>query len=56
MDFKNYKKFGKNTWRAKKVLVKNVQNKRGTTLNLSDLKLNSGLKDSEFTKRALERF
>jgi hypothetical protein len=50
--FSDYKQFG-NVWRAQKISVSNLQNKRGTTLQLSDLKLNKGLDDSEFTESAL---
>lgn len=50
--FSGYKKFG-NVWRAQKIKVDNLQNKRGTTLELSDLKLNKGLNDDEFTESAL---
>lgn len=50
--FSGYKQFG-NVWRAQKVSVTNLQNKRGTVLELSDLKLNKGLEDGEFTESAL---
>lgn len=56
MTFKGYKKIGKKSWRAQEINVRNVQNKRGTTLLLSELKLNQGLNDSEFSKRALESY
>jgi len=56
MTFKGYKKFGKNTWRAQSIDVKNIQNKRGTKLMLSKLQLNTGMKDSEFSKSALQRY
>ena len=56
MKFKDYKKFGKRTWRAQNIDVKNYQNKRGTSLALSKLEMNTGLKVSEFSKAALERF
>jgi outer membrane lipoprotein-sorting protein len=48
----DYQEFG-GAWRAKKVEVKNLQNQRGTVLELSDLKLNRGLSDGEFTESAL---
>lgn len=50
--FSGYKKYG-NVWRAQKIQVANLQNKRGTVLELSDLKLNKGLDDAEFTESAL---
>ena len=56
MTFNSYKKFGKKAWRAQKIEVRNVQNKRGTTLMLSELKLDTGLNDTEFSKRALENY
>ncbi|MGZ3710519.1 MAG: outer membrane lipoprotein-sorting protein [Bdellovibrionota bacterium] len=52
-NFTNYKQFDKGVWRAQKVQVDNQQNGRGTTLELSDLKLNKGLDDAEFTESAL---
>jgi outer membrane lipoprotein-sorting protein/uncharacterized membrane protein YdfJ with MMPL/SSD domain len=51
--FSGYKQFDKGVWRAQKVEVKNLQNKRGTVLELSDLKLNKGIDDDEFTESAL---
>lgn len=51
--FTGYKQFDKGVWRAQKIQVTNLQNKRGTTLELSDLKLNKGLDDGEFTESAL---
>lgn len=52
-NFTGYKQFDKGVWRAQKVQVDNLQNGRGTTLELSDLKLNKGLGDDEFTESAL---
>jgi uncharacterized protein len=51
--FSDYKKFEGGVWRAQKVSVSNLQNKRGTELELSGLKLNKGLDDGEFTESAL---
>ena len=51
--FSGYKQFDKGVWRAQKVSVSNVQNKRGTVLELSNLALNKGLEDEEFTEGAL---
>lgn len=56
MDFSDYKQFGKGAWRAQMVKVENVQNKRKTILKMSDLKINSGLQEKEFSKQALEAF
>ncbi|MGZ3657766.1 MAG: outer membrane lipoprotein-sorting protein [Bdellovibrionota bacterium] len=50
--FSDYKKFD-NVFRAQKISVVNSQNKRGTVLELSGLKLNKGLDDGEFTESAL---
>lgn len=52
-NFSGYKQYDKGVWRAQKIQVANVQNKRGTVLELSDLKLNKGLPDDEFTESAL---
>jgi len=49
----DYKQFDKGPWRAQRLEVKNVQNKRSTLLELSNLKLNQGLSDGEFTESAL---
>ncbi len=50
--FSGYKQFDK-VWRAQKISVTNLQNKRGTILELSNLKVNKGLDDGEFTESAL---
>lgn len=50
--FSGYKEFDK-VWRAQKITVVNSQNKRGTVLELSNLKVNKGLDDGEFTESAL---
>ncbi len=42
-------------WRTNNVHVKNVQNGHATTLKAKARKLNTGLKDSDFTKRELEK-
>lgn len=54
IDFQNYKAFG-GVFRAQKIIIKNLENKRGTDLLLSQVKVNSGLSDSEFTQRALSK-
>ena len=52
--FDKYKKFDGKTWRARKVQIKNVQNKRGTVMVLRGLRVNRGIGDDLFTKAALE--
>ncbi len=54
IDFQNYKAFN-GIYRAQKIAIKNLENKRGTDLQLSQVKVNSGLSDSEFTQRALSK-
>lgn len=51
--FSGYKQYDK-VWRAQKISVTNLQNKRGTVLELSGVKVNEGLSDSEFTESALK--
>ena len=51
--FTAYKQFDKGVWRAQKIQVANLQTKRGTVLELSDLKINKNLDDGEFTESAL---
>lgn len=50
--FSGYKRFD-GVWRAQKIHVQNMQNKRGTDLVLSKLNLNKGLDDAEFTESSL---
>lgn len=54
VDFLNYAQIN-NIQRAQKVVIKNLKNKRGTELLLSDIKANSGLSDDAFTQRALSK-
>ena len=54
VDFLNYAQIN-NIQRAQKVVIKNLKNKRGTELVLSDIKANSGLSDDAFTQRALSK-
>ena len=49
----NYKKFPGDVWRAQTLVVKNVQNHRGTRLDLKDLQVNRGLDNSEFSVSSL---
>lgn len=53
IDFSDYKKLPGNKYRAGKIKIRNVQNKRGTDIVLSDIKLNQGLKSSKFTPKSL---
>ena len=52
IDFLEYKKLG-TKWRPGKIKIVNVQNKRGTDLVLSDVKLNQNLKPGQFTPKSL---
>lgn len=53
VQFEKYKKI-KNIWRAQKIEVKNLKNGRGTVIELSDLKVNTGLQESDFSQSALK--
>ncbi len=54
VDFLDYKKVGKDIWRAQKIKVKNLENKRGTELQFSEMKSNTGVSKSEFTQNSLK--
>lgn len=54
IDFQNYALFN-NVQRAQKITIKNLKNKRATELLLTQIKVNSGLKDDAFTQRALSK-
>ncbi len=54
IDFQNYRSYG-GIFRAQKILIKNLENKRGTDLLLSNIKVNSGLTDNDFTQRVLSK-
>lgn len=54
IDFENYAVYNK-IQRAQKVIIKNLKNRRGTELLLSQIKVNSGLSDLVFTQRALSK-
>ena len=54
IDFQNYKAFS-GVFRAQKILIRNLENKRGTDLILSNIKVNSGLTDAAFTQRVLSK-
>lgn len=53
VQFQNYVKLG-TTFRAKKIEVKNFKNGRGTILTFSEMKVNSGLKEKNFSESALK--
>jgi predicted RND superfamily exporter protein/outer membrane lipoprotein-sorting protein len=53
LEITDYKKLPDNKWRAGKIKIKNVQNKRGTEITLSGIKLNQNLRASLFTPKAL---
>lgn len=54
IDFLNYASFNR-IQRAQKIIIKNLKNKRATELILSQISVNSGLKDDVFTQRALSK-
>jgi predicted RND superfamily exporter protein len=54
VDFENYILVG-GAYRAQSIKVRNLVNKRGTDLILSNIKSNSGLSEDEFSQRALSR-
>lgn len=51
--FKEYEKFGP-VFRAQKITVQNVQNKRQTTLALNKIKVNQGLSASDFDPEQMD--
>jgi predicted RND superfamily exporter protein len=53
IDLLGYKKLPGDKYRVSKIVIKNVQNKRGTEILLSQIKINQGLKTSQFTPKAL---
>lgn len=53
LDISNYKKVAGGKWRAGKVKVTNIQNKRGTEIILSKVKLDQNLKSNRFSPKAL---
>lgn len=53
LDFSNYKKVSKTKWRAGKITIANTQNKRGTEIIMSNIKLDQKLKGNRFTPKAL---
>jgi len=55
LDITGYRKVGNDKWRAGKIKIRNVQNKRGTEITLSEVKLDRDLKTSRFTPKALSQ-
>lgn len=53
VQFLDYKKIG-NVFRAQKVAVKNLSNKRGTTLLIKDISVNNGFTTDDFTESSLK--
>ncbi|WP_413292378.1 outer membrane lipoprotein-sorting protein [Bdellovibrio sp. HCB185ZH] len=53
IDFGDYKKLPGGKFRAGSIKIRNVQNKRGTDITLSDIKINQNLKASKFNPKAL---
>lgn len=53
VDFLGYKKISGGKWRASKIKIKNIQNKRGTEIIVSNIKINQNLKTSKFTPKEL---
>lgn len=53
LDITGYKKVSANKWRAGKIKIRNVQNKRGTEITISQVKMDQNLKSSRFTPKAL---
>ena len=54
VDFKDYKKVAKGIWRAQKIHVQNLENKRETDVILEDMKSNTGVDKDQFTQNALK--
>ncbi len=54
VEFSDYKKIG-SVFRAQKISVKNLLNGRMTEVRFSEMKVNSGLSESDFTQNALKR-
>lgn len=53
IQFEDYKKVSDGKWRARKIKIENVQNKRSTEIALSNIKVNQNLKIADFTPKAL---
>lgn len=55
VEFKDYAVAGGKTYRARKIVVKNLANRRATEVELSDLKVNAALTADDFSVGALKR-
>lgn len=55
VEFKDYAVAGGKIYRARKIIVKNLANKRATEVELSDLKVNAALTADDFSVAALKR-
>ena len=55
LEFLNYKKYGSKDWRSLKMVMKNLQTGKSTTLDWSDYSINLGLAPSDFNKNSLMR-
>lgn len=53
LDITGYKKVSPTKWRAGKIKIRNVQNKRGTEITISQVKIDQNLKTSRFTPKSL---
>nr|WP_295899246.1 outer membrane lipoprotein-sorting protein [uncultured Bdellovibrio sp.] len=53
LDITGYKKVSPTKWRAGKIKIRNVQNKRGTEITISQVKIDQNIKSSRFTPKAL---
>lgn len=53
IDLSNYKTLPGGKFRAERIQIKNVQNKRSTEITLSEIKVNKGLTQSRFSPKAL---
>lgn len=51
--FENYRRASGNIWRAHKISVRNLQNRRGTDLELSGYKINQGFSTRDFSTNVL---
>lgn len=53
IDLLGYKKLPGNKFRATKIVIKNVQNRRSTEITLGNIKINQGLTAAKFNSKAL---
>lgn len=55
LTFSGYKKHLNQYWRAAQLLMNNHQNEKSTTLNWSNYKFKTGLRDKDFSRNSLKR-